>query len=151
MKKSPANAGRDQAGRFKPGASGNPAGKTPGTRHKASIAAMSLLEGEAEKLTRKAIEEALSGNMVALRLCLERLVPPAKERPVNIEIPTTINAFDLVKVSAAILSAACDGALDPSQAAALAKVVEIHRSTIEMHEIEARLTKIEDSINEKRN
>jgi hypothetical protein len=44
----PANAGREQDGRFSPGYSGNPAGKKAGTRHKATQAALALLSGEVD-------------------------------------------------------------------------------------------------------
>jgi Family of unknown function (DUF5681) len=56
---------------FSKGQSGNPAGKPPGARHRASMAAEALLDGEVQALTRKAIERALEGDGVALRLCLE--------------------------------------------------------------------------------
>lgn len=151
MKKAPEKTGTKQQGRFKPGHSGNPSGRPRGARNKATLAALELLEGEASALARKAVSEALGGNMIALRLCLERLISPAKERPVSIDIPEVNNASDLVKISAALLSAVGNGDMDPSQAAALAKVVEIHRSTLEMAEIETRLQRLEDSINEKRN
>jgi hypothetical protein len=45
---------------FEPGQSGNPAGKPKGTRHQLTMLAEQLLEGEAEELTRKAIERALA-------------------------------------------------------------------------------------------
>jgi hypothetical protein len=64
------------------------AGKAKGARHKATLAAESLLDGEAEKLTRTAIERALAGDGVALRLCLERLIPPRKDRPIRIDLPS---------------------------------------------------------------
>src|SRR5215475_9848913 len=67
--------------RFRPGVSGNPAGRPKGARNKSTLAAEALLDGEAEALTRKAVEMALGGDTVALRLCLERLVPPRKDRP----------------------------------------------------------------------
>ena len=57
---------------------GNP-GKPRGARHKATQAALALIDGEGEALTRKAIDMALAGDTVALRLCLERLAPPRKE------------------------------------------------------------------------
>ena len=41
--------------RWKPGESGNPRGMVRGSRHKASLIAESLLEGECERLTRRAI------------------------------------------------------------------------------------------------
>ena len=63
---------------FRKGRSGNPAGRPPGSRNRATIAAEALLEGEAQALTRKAIELALAGDTTALRLCLERIVPQRK-------------------------------------------------------------------------
>ena len=46
-----------------------------------------LLDGEAKAIARKAIEKALEGDMAALRLCLERLLPPRRDRPVTFELP----------------------------------------------------------------
>jgi hypothetical protein len=86
MTPDPADAGREQDGRFAPGCSGNPAGKKAGTRRKATRAALALLSGEAEGLTRKAVELALAGDVTALRLCLERLVPPCREAPVTLDL-----------------------------------------------------------------
>ena len=54
-----------------------------GARHKATVAAEALLDGEAEALTRKAVEMALAGDGTALRLCLDRIIPPRRERPVR--------------------------------------------------------------------
>jgi uncharacterized protein DUF5681 len=52
-------AAAKQRGRpFKPGQSGNPKDRPKGARNRATIAAESLLDGEAEALTRKAIELA---------------------------------------------------------------------------------------------
>ena len=42
-----------------------------------------LLDNESDGLTRKAIELAKNGDLQALRLCLERILPPRKDRPVN--------------------------------------------------------------------
>src|SRR5580704_11696466 len=57
---------------FAKGQSGNPAGRRRGCRNKATRAAEAYLDGEAETLARKAVELALAGNALALRLCLER-------------------------------------------------------------------------------
>ena len=64
--------------RGKPFEAGNP-GRPKGARHKATLAAEALLDGEGDKLTRKAIDMALEGNGLALRLCMERLVPPRRD------------------------------------------------------------------------
>ena len=97
----PENTGRDQAGRWRKGASGNRAGKPRGARHKATLAAETLLEGEAQALSRKAVELALRGDVSALRLCLDRIVPPRKDRPVYFELPKMQEAKDAVNASAA--------------------------------------------------
>jgi hypothetical protein len=150
--KKPANAERKQGGntRFKPGQSGNPAGKRPGTRNKDTLAALALLDGESEALTRKAIEEAMGGNITALKLCIDRIIPPARERPVDINFPEITDGSDMAKLTATLLSAVGNGSIDAGQAASLAKIVEIHRNTLEMTEIDKRLQKLEES-NEKRN
>ena len=72
--------------RGRPFPPGNP-GKPKGTRHKATQAIQALLDGEGEALTRKAIELALAGDAMALRLCLDRLLPALRERPVSVELP----------------------------------------------------------------
>ena len=90
----PVSTGRLQDGRFRPGVSGNPAGRLRGTKNRATKAAEELLEGEAEALTRKAVELALAGDTVALRLCLERLLPPRKSRRVT--LTGLSSSFDLI-------------------------------------------------------
>ncbi len=73
------NTERTSAGRF---ARGN-AGRPRGARHKTTLAVEALLEGEAEGLTRKAVEMAMAGDTTALRLCMERICPPRKDAPVQ--------------------------------------------------------------------
>jgi hypothetical protein len=72
------DAARARRGRpFERGRSGNPSGRPKGHRNKATMAIEELLDGEAEGLARKVIDKALEGDMAALRLCLERLLPGA--------------------------------------------------------------------------
>ncbi|WP_346658170.1 DUF5681 domain-containing protein [Bradyrhizobium sp. 138] len=68
-----------QDARFQPGQSGNPRGRPRGSRNRTTLAVEALLEGEAEALTRKAIELATGGDIQALRICLDRLCPPRRE------------------------------------------------------------------------
>jgi hypothetical protein len=58
------NSGRNTDGTFAPG---NP-GKPRGARHRATQAVLALLNGQAEALTRKAVDMALYGDVTALRL-----------------------------------------------------------------------------------
>jgi len=139
-----ANAGNKQkAGRFKPGKSGNPAGKKPGTRNKSTMAAQALLDGEAQALTRKAVELALDGNMAALRLCLERVCPPRKERTLAVKLPEVEGAAELPRLTSALLAAVGKGELEPGQAAALASLVAAHGKVLELSELERRIRALE--------
>jgi hypothetical protein len=142
----PENTGRDQAGRWREGASGNRAGKPRGARHKATLAAETLLEGEAEALSRKAVELALNGDVSALRLCLDRIVPPRKDRPVCFELPKMIESKDAVTASAAIVAAVAAGELTPTEAAELSKVIDGYARTLQAVEFEERLSKLEKAI-----
>ena len=51
------------------------AGKPKGARSRVTRAMEELLEGEAEALTRRAVEMALAGDAVALKLCMDRCRP----------------------------------------------------------------------------
>ena len=131
-------------GRFKPGQCGNPAGRRPGSRNKATESAELLLEGEAEALTRKAVELALGGDPVALRLCLDRLIPPRRARKVQLDnAPPVCDIGELAPTMAAITAAATTGEITPGEAAALARVVEIYARAVEVTDFDRRLRQLE--------
>jgi Family of unknown function (DUF5681) len=133
-----------QRGRpFPKGVSGNPRGRLPGTRNAATVVAEQLLDGEAEALIRKAIEKAKQGDMVALRLCLERIVPPRRDRPLQFRIPALNSAGDASKAMAAITTAVASGEMTPAEAAELSRVIEVYVRALETAEIEQRLKLIE--------
>ena len=141
----PENSGPHQAdGRFQPGQSGNPVGKPKGARNHATRAVLEMLDGEADKLTRKAVELALDGDTTALRLCLERLAPPAKDRPISVSLPSLAGAEDASKAMASVVAAMADGTITPGEAAAVAGVVETYRRTVETADIERRLIALEE-------
>jgi hypothetical protein len=62
-------------------------GRPLGSRHRTSLAIDALLDGDAEKLTRKAIEMALAGDGTAMRLCMDRLVPARRDRHIAFALP----------------------------------------------------------------
>ena len=148
------NATNTRGRPFKPGNAGRPTG----ARNRATLTAEALLEGEAEALTRKAVELALGGNAFALKLCLERILPPRRERDVALNLPTLRTPADVGEVSAAILAAVTNGEITLGEAAELARLVADHVSALqssEKHDTEAfifpslgsslrRLTRSED-------
>lgn len=137
------NTGAYQGGRFRKGVSGNPAGKPKGTRHRATLAAEALLDGEAEKLTRRAIEKALEGDASALRLCLERILPTRKERPLHLALPVMNSAADAALVMARITAAVAIGDITAGEGADLSTLVSSYVKALEMGELEKRVAMLE--------
>jgi len=132
-------SGRNTDGTFGPG---NP-GKPKGARHKATQAALALLDGEAETLTRQAVKMALEGDTTALRLCLERIAPPRKDGPVQFDLPPMQSASDAAKAAGVVLDAVAGGELTPTEGAHLMGLVEGYRRALETSELEARLSALE--------
>jgi hypothetical protein len=128
---------------FEPGKSGNPNGRPKGHRNKATMAMEQLLEGEAEGLARKVIEQGLAGDMVAMRICIDRLLPPRRDRPVVFELPKIESANDVPVAAAAILAACAAGSLSPGEAAEIFGLLSTYARTLEDTEIEARLAALE--------
>src|SRR5262245_26152395 len=96
---------------FIPGQSGNPNGRPKGSRNKATELAEALLEGEAETFAIKLIDKVRAGDPVALRLCIERIVPPRRHRAVQFDLPAVESAADVPKASYAVLAACAAGEL----------------------------------------
>jgi hypothetical protein len=130
---------------FAPGHSGNPGGRPKGARNKATVLAEQLLDGESEALIRKAIDKALGGDTAALRLCLDRVLPPRRGRLVTFELPTIETAKDACAASSAVLAACANGELSPAEAAEFMGLIEAYVRMFETSEWEARLAALEDA------
>jgi hypothetical protein len=102
-----------------------------------------LLDGEADALTRKAVEIALAGDTTALRLCLDRLLPPRKDRPISFPLPELKTAEDAVGAAAALLKAVADGELTPMEAAEVSKLVANFVEALKVSDLEERLMALE--------
>jgi hypothetical protein len=64
--------------------------------------------------------------MAALRLCLERLLPPRRDRPVTFELPKIKTVNDLAIASSAILEACAAGTLSPGEGAEVMGLISGH-------------------------
>ena len=104
--------GRNTAGQFSTGNSGRP----KGSRNRATLAIESLLQGQAEALTQTAVQKALEGDSVALRLCIERIAPAPKDQPVSFSLPKMHNALDASEAAGSVLTAVSEGELTPIEA-----------------------------------
>jgi hypothetical protein len=98
-------------------------------RHRRTLIAQALLDSEAETITRKCIDLALEGDPTALKLCMERLVPPRKEWPVEFTMPQLHSGTDTTAVMVAIIQAAAEGRILLSQALDFAKLLHLFSQT----------------------
>ena len=128
--------------RGRPFQKGNP-GRPKGARHKVTLAVESLLEGEAEALTRKCIERAKEGDMTALRLCMDRIAPPPKDRPVSFDLPSIDTSGGIVEAISAVTQAVSSGELTPSEATSVAAILETQRKALQTYELEERIAVLE--------
>src|ERR1700719_1810078 len=136
--------GRARGRPYEKGRSGNPAGRQTGSRNKATLAAAAFLAGESEALTRRAVELALVGDPTAMRLCLERILAPCRERTVKFQLPPIESAADIAPAMKAVTSALAGGAITPGEAGTIAAVVDTFVRAIETSDFDRRLQLVED-------
>jgi len=73
--------------KFQPGQSGNPAGRPLGSRSKKTLALEEAFDDRAEEILNDVIGRAKEGEKTAMRLCMERILAPKRERPITIDLP----------------------------------------------------------------
>lgn len=145
MTRQPNNDGRKPDGTF---ARGNRmGGAKAGSRHKVTRAIEALLEGQHEALTQTAINAALSGDMVALKLCLDRIAPPRRDAPVSFPLPPVRSAADAVTASAVLLEAVAGGEVTPDEAGRVMALLTAHKALVEAGDHEARIAALEGKAN----
>jgi len=146
-KKNQENTEEIKAMPFQKGQSGNPAGRPRGIVNRATALAQNLLSERAEGIARKVIELAEEGDMAAIRVCMERLVPPIKHQPVAVELPPIEKPADSVEALASIAAAVAAGDLTAAEAAELAKVVDVYVRALDSKGFDERLSALEKGIN----
>jgi hypothetical protein len=132
--------------RFQKGESGNPTGRPRGVLNHATLLAQELLAARVESIAGKLIELAEGGDMRAIRVCMERLMPVIKDQPIAVELPLIEKPADSVGAAAAIAAAVAAGELTATEAAKLAKVVEVYVRALDSKGFDERLGKLEHEI-----
>jgi hypothetical protein len=135
--------GRPRGRSFMKGLSGNPAGKRPGTRNRATIIAEELLDCETRPLLRQAIDDANGGDGVMTRFCIGRIIPPRRERPIRFDLPPIRSAADLSAAMAAITGAVAQGELTTGEAWELSQIIDTFIRAIDASEFASQLARLE--------
>jgi hypothetical protein len=101
---------------------------------------------KADAIIAKTISMAEEGDTACIRLCLDRIAPPRKDRPVCFTLPEMRETWDALNASMAIVSGVASGELTPSEASELAKVIESYTRTLQAVAFEERLAKLEGKL-----
>jgi hypothetical protein len=133
----------EKQGKFQKGKSGNPLGRPRGIRNKATSLAEALFEGEIEGICRKAIEEAKQGNIQAIKLILDRILPPKKETLIFIDLPIIKAGSDILEAVNRVAEAVCHGKISPSEGEILTRIIDRQAKAIEVNALEERLKRLE--------
>jgi hypothetical protein len=110
---------------FQPGQSGNPAGRPPGARNKVNRSMEPVFQANGEAIIERLVEHAKAANSVALRLCVDRLVPLGKHRQVGFQLPPMEKSDDVRAAIATIHAGVADGDISSGEAVDLLRVADI--------------------------
>jgi hypothetical protein len=131
------------ATRGRPFANGN-SGRRTGSKNRTTLVAAALLEGEVEGLVRKADKLAKAGDAVMLKFLLGRVLP--RERLVKLDLPSMDFADDAVEALGCIMRAVSEGAISPSEGAAVAPLIDSYARAIDLADVVKRLDSLEAQI-----
>ncbi len=112
--------------RFRPGQSGNPAGRQPGTRNRATALLEAITDTDLAAIVAKIVENAKAGDATAAKILLDRLIPVPRARTVVLDLPSLADGRARSKAAclAAVVNAMAAGNIDPGEASIIAGLVE---------------------------
>jgi hypothetical protein len=138
-----------RSSQFPKGTSGNPSGRPAGSRNHSTLLMELLLHGQAEQLTQKAIELGLGGDITALRLCLERLIPPRKDRPIHLLLPPIENVQQICLAMAKVSAAIGEGEITPLEGEVLANILAVHKTVLQTGDLGRRMDELEHKMSKR--
>ena len=134
--------GRNTDGTFSKGNTGRP----KGTRNLKTVAIESLLEGQAEALTQTAISKALEGDSIALRLCMDRIMPAPKDKRIKVQLPSISAPRDLLKAAREVMISVQSGELTPLEGEKVMVLLERCQKLFVSVDLEERIEALEQKV-----
>ena len=131
------------AARGRPFPRGN-SGRKPGSKNRNTLLTAALVDGERETLLRTAIQLARAGNVPMLKFLLSHTMP--RDRLVKLDLPQMVFADDGVEALGCVMRAVSEGAITPSEGAALATIVKSYTDAIDNADVVKRLDAIENQL-----
>jgi hypothetical protein len=127
---------------WKPGQSGNPAGRPKGIPNP-QARLRKLIDVEA--LIRRLSESAAKGNTRAAELLLDRALPPLRAVAEPVQMPGLADAATLTEKAEAVVALAADGQLSPDVATAMLTAIGQLAKAAEIDELARRIAALEEA------
>lgn len=131
---------------FTKGSSGNPSGRSPGSRNRATLLRDSLAE-DVPAIIAVLVEQAKGGDVQASRLILERCLPPI--RPTGPSVEVELDGFDsgdLASRAEAVVSALGKGQISVDLAGSLMNALSAQAGITETSDLIQRITRLEEAL-----
>jgi hypothetical protein len=122
---------RDVRGRWAPGQSGNPAGKAPGTRNRATRLRELLADGDEALAVKVLMDRVRAGDGVAARFVLDRLFPKPRDRDIDLALPPPEAGTTLVQMFDRVLWLMAAGEITIDEASRIARLIGDRRDQVE--------------------
>ena len=128
--------------RFRPGQSGNPAGRPPGARNRALLEADAVMSENLTDVVAATCRKAKEGSERAQALVFRSRIPPARHRPVMIDLPETDTLEGILAAQGAILRRFAGGEMTVEEARYASDLLEAQRRIFEAIDFAQRLAAI---------
>lgn len=125
--------------KFKKGQSGNPKGRPRGIPDKRTIY-RETLHKHAGKIIEAVIEKALEGDITAMRICVDRIIPTLKAGDSSVNVNLSGNLADQGQQ---VLSSLADGSLSPGEAVTVMNTLQAQAKLVESDELIERIERLE--------
>lgn len=123
-------------------------GRSVGSRNKTTIALEESFDVDADKMISLIKEKALSGDVSCLKLWLDRVLPPRKERVRSYNMLPVASEDDIVPSERDILNALGKGEVTISEAESLFSMLHKHMDTVIKYDHGKKVLEIEEKTKE---
>ena len=132
--------------KFRPGESGNPGGRPKGTIDRRT-ALLKDLENDLPSMIDTLKTKALEGDLQALKILIDRVMPVRKSSYEPVSIPMLAEAASLTAKADAVITSTAEGSLAPDIAAQLINALGTAAKIEEVTELRARVEALETTLN----
>ena len=118
-------------------------GRPTGSRNKSTVALQSMMEQHGEAIVKKTVLMAIQGDKMAIRLCLERLLPARRNSPIRFKLPPINSAAGVTRALSRVVQGVADGKLSAAEGETLTAILERLQRNIQTLDLEKRVGALE--------